>query len=363
MSETVFTKQEFTRQLFQLIVSGVYEGIDSIYKASESLCELHKQPTKVLMTFQNLLSAIPKWINDENKEKLEKECRRILDKSNCEDYIDELLNAVFIAYVKSITSVRNTTNTIRVSFEAPTFETFLYRVYVYSAREFWKNPTIFRRGKSSEENQKSMTVAQTIIEQAIVDVIRNSIPLKKILKECFNEELEEATVSGLQAKVSTSIPEPIKETNETKEETKIEVPSIKEEPKPPQESDIKPITFSLAKASMIDTESDKESDVDSEEVKYINLKDEPKKVQPVAVERVEPKPEVKAEPKPEPKKLGFLLPDDLESVTSEIFGADDDAKSDITYEELGEMKFTTDSEPFEFEIHPDDASGDIKIKK
>ena len=191
MSETVFTKQEFTRQLFQLIVSGVYEGIDSIYKASESLCELHKQPTKVLMTFQNLLSAIPKWINDENKEKLEKECRRILDKSSCEDYIDELINAVFISYVKSITSVRNTTNTIRISFEAPTFETFLYRVYVYSAREFWKNPTIFRRGKSSEENQKSMTAAQTIIEQAIIDVIRNSIPLKKILKECFNEESED----------------------------------------------------------------------------------------------------------------------------------------------------------------------------
>lgn len=360
MSETVFTKQEFTRQLFQLIVAGVYEGIDSIYKASESLCELHKQPTKVLMTFQNLLSAIPKWINDENKEKLEKECRRILDKSNCEDYIDELLNAVFIAYVKSITSVRNTTNTIRVSFEAPTFETFLYRVYVYSAREFWKNPTIFRRGKSSEENQKSMSAAQAIIEQAIVDVIRNSIPLKKILKECFNEDLEESSTSGSNSKVSSqSVPEPVKETPEIKEETKIEVPT--EESKLSQESDIKPITFSLAKASIIDTESDKESEVDSEEVKYINLKDEPKKVQPV--ERSEPKPEVKVETKPEPKKLGFLLPDDLESVTSEIFGADDDAKSDITYEELGEMKFTTDSEPFEFEIHPDDASGDIKIKK
>lgn len=350
MSETVFTKQEFTRQLFQLIVSGVYEGIDSIYRASESLCELHKQPTKVLMTFQNLLSAIPKWINEENREKLEKECRRILDKSNCEDYIDELINAVFISYVKSITSVRNTTGPIRVTFEAPTFETFLYRVYVYSAREFWKNPTIFRKGKSSEENQKSISAAQVIIEQAIIDVIRNSIPLKKILKECFNED-----ESGTSSSVTSSIP-----VQESKPEAKLEV---KAEPEP--SSEIKPVVFTVPSlGKSIEEESDNESTRSSDEVKCINLKDSPK-INPVPVSKVETpiKSEVKAVIKPEPKKLGFLLPDDLESVTSELFNDNEDAQSAISFEEVSEMKFRTDSEPFEFEIHPDDAVGEISIRK
>ena len=349
MSETVFTKQEFTRQLFQLIVSGVYEGIDSIYRASESLCDLHKQPTKVLMTFQNLLSAIPKWINEENREKLEKECRRILDKSNCEDYIDELINAVFISYVKSITSVRNTTGPIRVTFEAPTFETFLYRVYVYSAREFWKNPTIFRKGKSSDENQKSISAAQVIIEQSIVDVIRNSIPLKKILKECFNED--ESASSSIPSSVPSSVPSntPIQESKqESKQETD---PS----------SEIKPVVFTVPSlGKSLEEESDNESTGTSSEIKCINLKDSPK-ITPIPISKAEP---IKAELiKAEPKKLGFLLPDDLESVTSEIFNDNEDAQSAISFEEVSEMKFRTDSEPFEFEIHPDDAVGEISIRK
>lgn len=356
MSDLIFTKQEFTRQLFQLIVSGVYEGIDSIYKASESLCEIHKQPTKVLMTFQNLLSAIPKWINEENREKLEKECRRILDKSNCEDYIDELLTAVFISYVKSITSVRNTNGTLRITFETPTFETFLYRVYVYSAREIWKNPTIFRKSKSSEENHKNTSMAQSIIEQAIIDVIRNSIPLKKILKECFNED-EMCKID----EVPKLVESPKEVVKEVQQETVKE--ALKETV---QETDIKPIVFNAPTISEI---SDNESETSSiSDVKCINLKDD-KVSKPITKTVPLPVPEVqlenKIENKVEPKRIGFLLPDDLESVASDIFNdvGDSDNQSAISFEEIDELRFKTDNEPFEFEIHPDDASGVINIRK
>lgn len=192
MTDVTFAKQQFMRQLNQALVPSLYEGIESVYNTARDLCDRNGEPEKVLMTFQNLLSGIPKW----SAETLEKECERVLAKSQCEDYIDELLSAVFLSYVKAFSAVRNASDRpITFDIETPTFESFLHQVYITCAREFWKNAALFRRrGLTTDEIHLSVLKCEALIERCVEDVVRNCLPLKRILKDYFTEGERQAAL-------------------------------------------------------------------------------------------------------------------------------------------------------------------------
>lgn len=180
-SEESFAKEQFTIQLYNILIPNIHEGIRSVFRTATEMCARLEEPAKTVMTFQNLLSTIPSWGQEANLDKLEKECERILSTADCEDYIDDLLTAVFTCYLKSLTSGRNTDKPVSIELEIPTFESFVHKVYIHSAREFWKKPLLIKN--TTIENNDA---AETIIRKCIDDVIRTSIPLKKILKEYFS---------------------------------------------------------------------------------------------------------------------------------------------------------------------------------
>ena len=61
---------------------------------------------KYLMTFQNLISRVPKW----NTAIIEEEKKRIVDKSSC-GYLEDLVTCVHIIQLKSLTCMRVGTKT------------------------------------------------------------------------------------------------------------------------------------------------------------------------------------------------------------------------------------------------------------
>ena len=68
----VDAKTEYTKQLIQILRPYLYEGIQSIYENSKSICKENNEDENILLTFQNLLSNIPKW----SQEIIEKEYNR-----------------------------------------------------------------------------------------------------------------------------------------------------------------------------------------------------------------------------------------------------------------------------------------------
>ena len=92
MSETlnvnvlVAAKEEYTKQLISILKSCIYQGVKSIYMDAKDICHQDNTPDNVLITFQDLLSRIPKWSQDI----INKEFERISNVSKC-DYIDDLL--------------------------------------------------------------------------------------------------------------------------------------------------------------------------------------------------------------------------------------------------------------------------------
>ena len=69
----------------------IYQGIKSIFLDAKDICQQENTPDNVLMTFQDLLSRIPKW----SQEIINKEYERIVDESKC-DWIEDLLKVIYL---------------------------------------------------------------------------------------------------------------------------------------------------------------------------------------------------------------------------------------------------------------------------
>ena len=184
----VDAKTEYTKQLLDLITPRFYEGFLSLYDDSKRLCE-KKQDTNVLITFQQLLRSIPKW----NRQILETEYARIINKSNC-DFLEDLITAIFVANTKILTAIKtdgSRTKRHRLNLSVPNGVSFIHKCYVQVAREFWRNPYLFDDTVSTCDIQRNMRDCYSLIDKAISESIRKQLPVRHILKEYLGEITED----------------------------------------------------------------------------------------------------------------------------------------------------------------------------
>jgi len=182
----VDAKAEYTKQIIDILKPHLYDGIRSIYKDSVELCEEHNQNDKILITFQNLLSNVPKW----SQEIITNEYERIVHNSGC-DWLEDLLTAVFISHTKILTAIRIGKQHKKINLKVPKIDHFIHRVYIQMAREFWKTPFLFDETISTTEYQRNMKYCEDIIINCIQETIRQQLPVKHILKEYLGQDLEE----------------------------------------------------------------------------------------------------------------------------------------------------------------------------
>ena len=72
------SKNEWCSRLVSIFSPLVIEGIRSIFNESWKMCVENNEVDKYLMTFQNLLSRIPKW----NAIIVDEERKRIIERSS-----------------------------------------------------------------------------------------------------------------------------------------------------------------------------------------------------------------------------------------------------------------------------------------
>ena len=58
------SKNEWCTRLVNILTPCIYDGLKSIYEESLEICTKEGEIEKYLMTFQNLLTAIPKWSSE-----------------------------------------------------------------------------------------------------------------------------------------------------------------------------------------------------------------------------------------------------------------------------------------------------------
>jgi len=179
------SKNEWSILLINYLTPHVLDGFRSIFNESVQLCEKSDELEKYLMTFQNLLSRIPKWNNDMIL--IEKE--RIMKLCNC-SYLEDLMTCVHIIQLKILSCVRVGNESKKITIDIPDFGAFLHKVYINVARKLYSNIYLFEIDIPSLEIQKRNREFEVIVQTCIMNTIRDSIPVETLLRQYIDESTE-----------------------------------------------------------------------------------------------------------------------------------------------------------------------------
>ena len=180
------SKNEWGARLLTILTPLIIEGFQSIYEESYSLCQSNNETEKHLMTFQNFISRIPKW----NSNIVETEQKRIQEKSGC-SYLEELITCVHIIQLKLLTAVRVGSKQKKIDIKIPNVNDFIHKVYINSARKIYKNVYLFERNVAPLQVQKNGRELEILIQESILNSIRESIPVDLLLRSYLDETTEE----------------------------------------------------------------------------------------------------------------------------------------------------------------------------
>ena len=196
------SKNEWGSRLVTILTPLIIDGYKSILEESIKLCKENREADKYLMTFQNLISRIPKW----NSQIIETERKRICEKSGC-NYLEDLVTCVHIIQLKILTAMRVGQKQKKIDINVPKLDDFIHKTYINVARKVYKNVYLFEVNVQPLQIQKNYRELEIIVQECILNTLRESIPVEAILKAYMDETVEEDVVEEIKEQV---IEEPIK---------------------------------------------------------------------------------------------------------------------------------------------------------
>ena len=196
------SKNEWGSRLVTILTPLIIDGYKSILEESIKLCKENGESEKYLMTFQNLISRIPKW----NSQIIETEKKRICEKSGC-NYLEDLVTCVHIIQLKILTAMRVGQKQKKIDINVPKLDVFIHKTYINVARKVYKNVYLFEVNVPPLQIQKNYRELEIIVQECILNTLRESIPVEAILKAYMDETVEEDVVEEIKEQI---IEEPIK---------------------------------------------------------------------------------------------------------------------------------------------------------
>ena len=200
------SKNEWGSRLVTLLTPLIIDGYKSILDESIKLCKDNNEMEKYLMTFQNLISRIPKW----NQQIVENEKNRICEKSGC-NYLEDLVTCVHIIQLKILTSMRVGQKQKKIDVIIPKLDDFIHKVYINVARKVYKNVYLFQVNIEPLQVQKNHRELEIIVQECILNTLRENIPVESILKAYMDETVEEDVIEEIKEEITH---EPIIKPNE-----------------------------------------------------------------------------------------------------------------------------------------------------
>jgi hypothetical protein len=190
------SKNEWGSRLLIILTPLITEGLKSIFDEAFKLCKENNEMDKYLMTFQNFISRIPKW----NANIIEIERKRIIEKSGCE-YLEDLITCVHIIQLKLLTAMRAGQKQKKIDINIPKLDDFIHKVYINVARKIYKNVYLFEINIAPLQIQKNHRELELIIQECILNSVRDSIPVESILRAYMDESMEEDVIEEIRDQI------------------------------------------------------------------------------------------------------------------------------------------------------------------
>jgi hypothetical protein len=216
------SRNEWCSRLVSIFTPLVVEGFRSIFNESWKLCVENDETNKYLMTFQNLLTRIPKW----NNTIIEDERRRIIERSGC-NYLEDLITCVHVIQLKVLTCIRVGNKQKKIDISIPKLDTFIHKVYINAARKIYSNVYLFERNINPLQLQKNNRELEVIIQECILIAIRDSIPTESIIRAYMDESIEQEEEIIIENIEDPDVQDA--KANDTKSDTKVDDIIVPEE--------------------------------------------------------------------------------------------------------------------------------------
>lgn len=230
------SRNEWSARLVNILTPLTIEGFRSIFNEGWNMCLSNNEVEKYLMTFQNLLCRVPKW----NSVIVEEECKRIIERSQC-NYIEDLITCVHIIQLKVLTSIKVGNKQKKIDISIPKLDHFIHKIYIHAARKIYTNVYLFEKNISPLQIQKNNRELEIIIQECILNTIRDSIPTETIIRAYLDESVEqeeEVTIENIEDPVlqntETKKDGETGEALESKTDSNYEIPPNKEEMEIPE---------------------------------------------------------------------------------------------------------------------------------
>jgi len=105
----------------------------------------------------------------------------------------------------------------KIDISIPKLDDFIHKTYINVARKIYKNVYLFEINIQPLQIQKNNRELEIIVQECILNTLRESIPVEAILKAYMDESVEEDVIEEVNEQI---IEEPIKEPIQTHELTK-----------------------------------------------------------------------------------------------------------------------------------------------
>jgi hypothetical protein len=194
------SRNEWSARLISILTPLVIDGYKSILNEAITLCKENNEMDKYLMTFQNLISRVPKW----NAIIVEKERKRIIEKSGC-SYLEDLITCVHIIQLKILTVMRVGQKQKKLDINIPKLDDFIQNVYINVARKIYKNVYLFDINVAPLQIQKHNRELEVIVQECILNTLRESVPVEAILKAYMDETVEEDVVEEIKEEIKEQV--------------------------------------------------------------------------------------------------------------------------------------------------------------
>jgi hypothetical protein len=219
------SRNEWCCRLINIFTPLIIEGLQSIFNESWNLCIENGEVSKYLMTFQNLLSRIPKW----NSIIVEEERNRIIERSGCK-YLEDLITCVHIIQLKVLTSIRVGNKQKKIDITIPKLDIFIHKVYIAAARKIYSNVYLYEKNITPLAIQKNNRELEKIVQECILKTVQESIPTAEIIRAYLDNSVEteeEVIIEDMDtpvAKKSESVADAINDESSSSSQPKEESP-------------------------------------------------------------------------------------------------------------------------------------------
>lgn len=170
----VEAKKEYLNQLSSIMCPVMIETFQDMYAEAHKL----SKGKKVLLQYQKVLKEVVNW----NNHMVRQHTTQISDSCS---WFNDLLAAVFVSFVKILSSVRlNNCESKKISIKLPTNDMFIHGCYIAAAKDIYKDPYIFHdESNEYERDEKLFARFGTCIEATVKEMV----PVQQILQAYISQ--------------------------------------------------------------------------------------------------------------------------------------------------------------------------------